>query len=186
MGIDQALEKLAAEHDAMASVGWNTGDPRYAAPAVCPLSTNRASQPPCLTRTPGACRAMRSCLLAGLLLIFPSKTNLRRFNNAANIKKRHRPLDGYRTDIVTSTGGRRPSGRGPCACAAPQLVAKIQNAEYPAEPSEQMGPAATLFRAECRACGRRYVGTWRRIGSAPVPRQRGAHPGRPKPPPSDE
>jgi hypothetical protein len=39
----------------------------------------------------------------------------------------------------------------------------------PAEPIEQMGPAAVLFRAQCRARGGRYEGAWRRIGSRTVP-----------------
>ncbi|MFF4283184.1 competence protein CoiA [Streptomyces kronopolitis] len=150
-GVDQALEELAAEHDVIASVGWSTGDPRYA--GGVPLVDEQGVPAAVLDPDPGRVVGEAFLLLAGLLLIFPSKTDLRRFNNAANIKKRARPLDGYRTAVVetapaASTGGRRPSGRGPCDCAVPQLVAKIHNAEYPAEPSEQMGPAAALFRAE--------------------------------------
>ncbi|MFD7020995.1 hypothetical protein [Streptomyces sp. NPDC059928] len=95
-------------------------------------------------------------LLAGLLLMFPSATDLRRFNNAAHIKKKHQPLEGYRTAIVETlpsspAGQRSRSAGGACRCVAPQLVGQIANAEYPAEPSDQMGPAAALFRALCRA-----------------------------------
>lgn len=108
-------------------------------------------------------------LLAGLLLIFPSRAD-RRFENSANIKKKHRTIDGYRTEYVETsvTGPARAWGNRSCTCATPQLVAKIQNAEYPAEPSDQMGPAATLFRAQCRVCGGKYDKPWSRTSSTPI------------------
>jgi competence protein CoiA len=171
-GVDQALAKLAEEHGVAAAVGFSTGDPRYA--GGVPLVDEHGVPAAVFDPDPGRVRGEAFLLLAGLLLIFPSKADQRRFENAANIKKKHRPIDGYRTDFVeTPVGGpARAWGARSCTCATPQIVAKIQNAEYPAEPSEQMGPAATLFRAECRACGGRYDKPWRRTSSAPIPQQR--------------
>ncbi|MCP3822707.1 hypothetical protein NLX86_32875 [Streptomyces sp. A3M-1-3] len=87
-----------------------------------------------------------------------------------HIKKKHRPIDGYRTDVVETTpagGSARCSSGGPCTCTAPRLVAKIANAEYPAEPSQQMGPAAALYRAEPGAKVPRTVRRRRGTGSNP-------------------
>ncbi|CAL9666335.1 IS110 family transposase [Streptomyces sp. Tu 3180] len=115
--------------------------------------------------------------LSKVLTSIPSKTDQRRFENAANTEK-HRPVDGYRTDFIETPvdGPAHVWGARSCTCTTPQIVAKIQNAEYPAEPSEQMGPATALFRAQCRVCGGRYDKPWRRTSSAPVPRQRGRPP----------
>ncbi|MER7394486.1 competence protein CoiA [Streptomyces sp. NPDC000151] len=161
-GVNQALVKLADEHNVTATVGWSTGDPRYAGgvPHVDESGVPVAVFDPAPERVQGEA----FLLLAGLLLIFPSKTDQRRFENAVNTKKRHRPIDGYRTAFVEA-----PAARA-CTCAVPRLVAKIHNAAYPAEPSDRMGPGAGLFRAECRSCGRQYNKPWRRIGSTPMPR----------------
>ncbi|MFD5063829.1 competence protein CoiA [Streptomyces sp. NPDC058394] len=175
-GIDQALVKLANDHSVTATVGFSTGDPRYA--GGVPLVDEDGVPAAVFDPDPGRVRGEAILLLAGLLLIFPSKTNLRGFNNAAYIKKKHGPIDGYRTDVVETTpadgsarGWARCSSGGPCTCAVPRLVAKIANAEYPAEPSEQMSPAAALFRVECRACSRRYDGPWCQTGSSPLVNQ---------------
>ncbi|MFF1931429.1 hypothetical protein ACFVYB_25415, partial [Streptomyces sp. NPDC058228] len=175
-GIDQALVKLANDHSVTATVGFSTGDPRYA--GGVPLVDEDGVPAAVFDPDPGRVRGEAILLLAGLLLIFPSKTNLRGFNNSAYIKKKHGPIDGYRTDVVETTpadgsarGWARCSSGGPCTCAVPRLVAKIANAEYPAEPSEQMSPAAALFRVECRACSRRYDGPWCQTGSSPLVNQ---------------
>lgn len=168
LGVDQALAKLADEHDVSATVGFSTGDPRYA--GGVPLVDEHGVPAAVFDPDPGRVRGEAFLLLAGLLLIFPSKADQRRFENASNIKKKHRPIDGYRTEYVETpvTGAARAGGGRSCTCATPRLVAKIHNAEYPAEPSEQMGPATALFRAQCRACGGKYEKAWRRTGSTPT------------------
>ncbi|WP_240512595.1 competence protein CoiA [Streptomyces griseoruber] len=168
LGIDQALAKLADEHGVIATVGFSTGDPRYA--GGVPLVDERGVPAAVFDPDPGRVRGEAFLLLAGLLLIFPSTADQRRFENASNIKKKHRPIDGYRTEFVETpvAGAARAWGSRACTCATPRLVAKIHKAEYPAEPSEQMGPAATLFRAQCRTCGSRYEKPWRRTGSTPI------------------
>jgi hypothetical protein len=168
LGVDQALAKLADEHGVVATVGFSTGDPRYA--GGVPLVDEHGVPAAVFNPDPGRVRGEAFLLLAGLLLIFPSKADQRRFENAANIKKKHRPIDGYRTECVETpvTGPTRAWGSRSCTCATPRLFAQIQNAEYPAEPSDQMGSAAALFRARCRTCGGRYDKPWRRNGSTPI------------------
>lgn len=178
-GIDQALAKLADEHDVTATVGWSTGDPRYA--GGVPLVDESGVTAAVFDPDPGRARGSAFRLLAGLLLIFPSQTSQRRFEKATK-RTKYKPIDGYRTDFVDSPPSgparSRPltSSAPACTCTTPQLVARIQNAEYPAEPSDQMGPATALFRAVCRACGGKYEKTWRRTGSTPINQTR--HPER--------
>lgn len=150
-------------------MGFSTGDLRYA--GGVPLVDEHGVPAAVFNPDPERVRGEAFLLLAGLLLIFPSKADQRRFENAANTKKRHRPIDGYRTEYVETpvTGTTRTWGGRVCTCATPRLVAQIQNAEYPAELSDQMGPAA-LFRAQCRACGGKYEKPWRRTGSTPISR----------------
>jgi hypothetical protein len=169
-GVDQALAKLADEHGIVATVGFSTGDPRYA--GGVPLVDENGVTAAVFDPDPGRVRGEAFLLLAGLLLIFPSEADQRRFENAANTKKKHRPIDGYRTDFIETSEAEpaRAWGSRSCTCATPQLVAQIQNAEYPAEPSDQMAPAAALFRARCRTCGGKYEKPWRRTGSTPINR----------------
>ncbi|MEU1940983.1 competence protein CoiA [Streptomyces sp. NPDC020125] len=168
LGVDQALAKLADEHGIIATVGFSTGDPRYA--GGVPLVDEHGVPAAVFAPDPGRVRGEAFLLLAGLLLIFPSKADQRRFENASNIKKKHPPIDGYRTEFLDTpvTGAGRAWGSRSCTCATPRLVAKIHNAEYPAAPSEQMGPAATLFRAQCRTYGGKYDKPWRRTGNTPI------------------
>ena len=49
-----------------------------------------------------------------------------------------------------------------CACEAPELVAKIEGTEYPAQPSDSFGAAAALYLAQCQVCGGAYKLPWRR------------------------
>ncbi|MFD4763986.1 hypothetical protein ACFWOJ_35700 [Streptomyces sp. NPDC058439] len=166
--VDQALAKLAEEHGIVATVGFSTGDPRYA--GGVPLVDAYGVPVAVVDPDPGRVRGEAFLLLAGLLLIFPSKADQHRFENSANIKKKHRTIDDYRTEYVETsvTGPARAWGSRSCTCATPQLVAKIQKAEYPAEPSDHMAPAAALFRTQCRTCGGRYEKPWRRTGSTPT------------------
>lgn len=173
-GIDLALTKLADLHGVTATVGFSTGDPRYA--GGVPLVDERGVPTAVFDPDPGRVRDNAFRLLAGLVLIFPSQTSQRRFEKATK-RTRHTPIDGYQTDYVdappTGSAGSHPrilSTALTCTCIAPQLVARIQNAEYPAEPSGQTDPAAALFRAQCRACGRKSDRSWRRTGSTPLSR----------------
>ncbi|MFH9728684.1 competence protein CoiA [Streptomyces sp. NPDC017254] len=170
-GVDQALAKLTDEHGITATVGFSTGDPRYA--GGVPLVDEHGVPAAVYDPDAGRVRGEAFLLLAGLLLIFPSKADQRRFENAANIKKKHRPVDGYRTEFLDSpvAGDGRSWGDRSCTCATPRLVVKVQNAEYPAEPCEQMEAAAAFLRVQCRSCGGRYERPWRRTGSTPVKRR---------------
>ncbi|WP_234021957.1 competence protein CoiA [Streptomyces sp. Amel2xE9] len=175
-GIDLALAKLADEHGVTATVGYSTGDPRYA--GSVPLVDDNGVPAAVFDPDPARVRGYAFRLLAGLLLIFPSQTSQRRFEKAKK-RTKYQPIDGYQTDFVDAPPSGPVRARPPrptitrpstCTCATPHLVARIQNAVYAAEPSEQMGPAAALFRVECRACGGRYEKPWRRTGSTPLNR----------------
>ncbi|MGW6602497.1 competence protein CoiA family protein [Streptomyces sp. NPDC055036] len=173
-GIDLALAKLADEHGITATVGFSTGDPRYTGAEA--LVDKDGVTAAVFDPAPGRVRGHAFRLLAGLLLIFPSQTSQRRFEKATK-RAKHKPIDGYRTDFVDAQSAgparsrpRTYSAPTACTCTTPQLVARIQNAEYPAEPSDQMGPAAALLRAQCRACGGKYEKPWRRTGSTPINR----------------
>lgn len=162
-GLDQALAKLADEHGITATVGFSTGDPRYA--GGVPLVDEHSVPVAVFDPDPRRVRGDGFFLLAGLLLVFPTRASLRYFT--ANTPRSKRPASGWRTDCVEAPPARRTptrtrSRQGPCTCTAPQLVVKIGRTEYPAEPSEQMGPAAALFRARCRACDGPYDGPWHR------------------------
>ncbi len=170
-GIGLALAKLADEHGVTATVGFSTGDPRYA--GGVPLVDESGITAAVFDPDPGRVRGHAFRLLAGLLLIFPSQTSRQRFESVTKRANRT-PIDGFRTDFVdapptvpTRSHPRVSSNALACNCTNPQLVARIQNAEYPAEPSDQPDPAAALFRAQCRACGGRYEKPWHRTSSTP-------------------
>ncbi|BDH14271.1 hypothetical protein [Streptomyces hygroscopicus] len=149
-GIDLAPAKLADEHGITATVGFSTGDPRYA--GGVPLIDENGVPAAVFDPDPGRVRGHAFRLLAGLLLIFPSQTNQRRFEKAKK-RTKYQPIDGYQTGFVDgpppgparARPGRSHARAG--TCSTPQLVATIHDAEYPAEPSDQMGPGAALFRA---------------------------------------
>ncbi|MFI1569145.1 DNA alkylation repair protein [Streptomyces sp. NPDC020490] len=109
-------------------------------------------------------------LLAGLLLLFPTKARKQRFER--NTRRRRKvPIDGWHMDFIADpptpipapSGARRRRTAEESTCPQPQLVAKISRAEYPAEPADELGPAAALYTAVCRSCGGPYNRPWRRV-----------------------
>ncbi|MFI1189349.1 competence protein CoiA [Streptomyces californicus] len=168
-GIDLALAKLADQHGVTATVGFSTGDPRYA--GGVPLVDDSGITAAVFDPDPGRVRGHAFRLLAGLLLIFPSQASQQHFEKATK-RTQHTPINGYRTDYVDAppTGSTTPQPRispSTCNCTDPQIIARIQNAEYPAEPSDQLDAAAAHFRTQCRACGGKYEKPWRRISNTP-------------------
>jgi hypothetical protein len=165
-GAALALALLADEYDVRASVGWSTRDPRYAGGIA--LVDEDCVPVAVLDPEPSLIRSGAFLLLAGLLLIFPGKDRLRRFTRATT-RRRLVPMGGYRTATVELPGRPtpprlRPAGPRPCACEAPRLAVRTPFGDAPAEPCEQMTPAAALYRAACQECGGTYDRPWRRTG----------------------
>ncbi|MFF7249990.1 competence protein CoiA [Embleya sp. NPDC008237] len=168
-GVERALSRLAHEHDVVATVGWSMGDSRYA--DGVPLVDENGVPAAVFAPEPRHVRGDAYLLLADLLLVFRTPTDVRRFENAMK-RAKHWPVDGFRTDSTDADPPNIPHRDGTCTCAVPQLVARIARIDYPAEPSEQIGPAAALYLARCRGCGRRYSGPWRRTTGNRTPETR--------------
>ncbi|WP_190194119.1 competence protein CoiA family protein [Streptomyces minutiscleroticus] len=176
-GIDQALAKLAEEHGVTATVGYSTGDPRYA--GGVPLVDERGVPVAVFDPNPHRVRGEAFLLLAGLPLIFPSRTEQRRFENAANIKKKHQPVDGYRTDFVEV-----PADGSTCPCTC-RTTARCKDPErgVPSRTERADGPGR-------RSLPRGVPCVWQPVRQAVAPDQQFAHspgigtgrePGRPPP-----
>ncbi|MFD0242045.1 competence protein CoiA family protein [Streptomyces decoyicus] len=151
--------------------GWSSSEGHWAG-GVPLIRTDEWVPTAVLDPEPGELSGDALLLLAGLLLLFSTKARKERFER--NTRRRRRvPIDGWYTDFLADLPAQAlaPSGakahhrRKPeeCTCPQPQLVAKISRAEYPAEPAEEMGPAAGLYTTVCRRCGRPYQRPWRRV-----------------------
>jgi hypothetical protein len=151
--VKQAVAMLARKYGITAIVGWSTGDPRYA--GGIPLIDSDGALAAVFNPVARRVRGDAFLLLAGTLLLFPSKGSQDRFEYLMK-KASRRPADGWRTDFI---------GARSCACVAPQLVVMLLRREYRAEPSETPAPSA-LGHAECRGCGRWYFGPWRMVSRA--------------------
>lgn len=64
-----------------------------------------------------------------------------------------------------------------CTCGSPRLVYRGFDGEVPAVPCDEFNSESAVFRADCRACGRKYKKPWRRTTGATqrIRRARGAH-----------
>jgi hypothetical protein len=147
-GVRQLIGELS-ERDIPLSVGWSTGDPRYA--GGIPLVTDDGALGAVFNPIPRRVRGGAFLLLAGTPLLFPSEESRVVFEQSME-KAGLTPLDGWWTDVA--------DGGGSCTCAAPQLVMVLVRRKYRAEPSETRDPAS-LGHAECEACGRWYSDGWR-------------------------
>lgn len=147
-GVRRLIGQLA-DSDIPLSVGWSTGDPRYA--GGIPLVTDDGALGAVFNPVPRRVRGEAFLLLAGKRLLFPSEGS-RVFFEQSMEKAGLTPLDGWWTDVA--------DGGGSCTCAVPQLVMVLIRRKYRAEPSET-GDSASLGHAECEACGRWYSGPWR-------------------------
>lgn len=173
-GVPQAIEYLAREHHITVTVGMSTTDWRWGGgtPLIGPDGTPAAV----LSPVSGLVRGEAFRLLAGMLLLFETDAEQRRFDRNTR-RRRKAPIDGWRmehlseatvkaagaTAAVPAPRTARP-GRtgGPCSCAQPELTAIIMGQPHPAEPAEQMTPASAVYTASCRACGGSYDKPWRR------------------------
>jgi hypothetical protein len=153
-GVRHLIGLLASKYDSAPSVGWSTGDPRYA--GGIPLF-NADGALVVFNPVPRRIRGEAFLLLAGTLLVFPSEASRVLFQRAMK-EAGHIPLDGWSTDVA--------DGGGSCSCAAPQLVMVLVRRKYRAEPSET-GVPTSLGHAECEACRKWYSAPWRLTARKP-------------------
>ena len=92
--VAEAIALLACKYNVTATVGWSVGDARYAdgIPLVGVDGALVAVFSPDARRV----RGKAFLLLAGTLLLFPSRQAQRLFEE----KVKHKPMDGWRTDVV--------------------------------------------------------------------------------------
>ncbi|GHH25903.1 hypothetical protein [Streptomyces rubradiris] len=174
-GVREAVEYLAREHHINVTVGMSTAEWRWGGgtPLIGPDGTPVAV----LSPVSGMVNGEAFLLLAGMLLLFETDAEQRRFDRNTRARRRRKvPIDGWRMEylsaqIVGAAGaaavptprrGRPGRAGGPCSCAQPELTAIIMGQPYPAEPAEQMTPASAVYAASCRACGGSYDKPWRR------------------------
>ncbi|MGW7018393.1 competence protein CoiA family protein [Streptomyces decoyicus] len=185
--VQGAVAFLASDaYNIPVTAGWSSSEGHWAG-GVPLIRTDEGIPTAVLDPEPGQLSRDAFRLLAGLLLLFSTKARKERFER--NTRRRRKvPMDGWQTDFMTDPPARAlvPYGakahrrRKPeeCSCPQPQLVAKISRAEYPAEPAEEMGPAAGLYTAVCRTCGGPYERPWRRVhakGPEPQKAERGGN-----------
>ncbi|MET9206802.1 competence protein CoiA family protein [Streptomyces bacillaris] len=173
LDVQRAVEHLARKHDIDATAGWSWSEAHWA--GGVPLINREDWEPVAvLDPVPGQVSGDGFLLLAGMLLLFPTREWEQRF--VRNTRRRRKmPIEGYRTEHMEAPGGEKaepaesraaaPRCRragAPCACPDPQLLVTISRRQYPAEPSSQMGPSAALYTASCSICGGPYDKPWRR------------------------
>ncbi|MFD3699707.1 competence protein CoiA family protein [Streptomyces sp. NPDC058646] len=175
-GVREAVDHLAREHGITATVGvsitdhrWGGGTPLIGVDGVPVAVFNPES---------ALVNGEAFRLLAGMLLLFTTDKDKKRFDRNTRSRRRRRvPIDGWKmehTEVVPVSPPakkappqaevpcpRRPAG--PCACPEPQLTAMISGQPQPAEPCEHMTPAAAVYAASCRTCGGAYDKPWRRM-----------------------
>ncbi|WP_330481423.1 competence protein CoiA family protein [Streptomyces sp. NBC_00724] len=170
--VQRAVALLESDtYNIPATAGWSWSEEHWAG-GVPLIRTDEGVPTAVLDPEPGQVSGDAFRLLAGLLLLFPTKARKQRFER--NTRRRRKvPMDGWHMDCVEdgpappsappSASDRRPRARAlECACPNPHLVVTISGAEYPAEAAEEMGPAAALYTASCRMCGGQYKKPWRR------------------------
>jgi competence protein CoiA len=148
-GVRQLVGLLADNYDITVSIGWSTGDPRYA--GGIPLVTAGGALAAVFNPVPSRVRGEAFLLLADTLLLFPSRHSQLLFEEAME-RAGCVPLDGWCT-VVADSGP-------PCTCITPKLAVVLTRRRYTADPSE-MPDSTSLGHAECEACGRWYPGPWR-------------------------
>jgi len=153
--VRRAIAYLDRQHGLTATVGWSIEDPCWA--AGIPLVNAEGVPIAVLDPSRRLLRGQAYLLLAGLLLVFSDERGLKNFTRHA-FGAPKLPSD-HRVEVVQL---------GSCACATPDLFAKLDGVEYAARPSEQFGPSAALYVAHCRNCGCRYKQPWHRKRSARV------------------
>lgn len=171
--VQRAVAFLASDaYNIPATAGWSWSEGHWAG-GVPLIRTDEWVPTAVLDPEPGQVSGDAFRLLAGLLLLFPTKARKERFER--NTRRRSKvPIDGWHTDFIddpppapaldlSRAKDRRRRTTEECTCPQPQLVAKISHAEYPAEPAKEMGPAAALYTAVCRTCGGPYKLPWRRV-----------------------
>jgi hypothetical protein len=154
-GVRHLVGLLADNYDITVSVGWSTGDSRYA--GGVPLVTAGGALVAVFYPVPGRVRGEAFMLLAETLLLFPSGDSRvffeRQMEDAGRV-----PLDGWSTAVAESGA--------PCTCVAPQLVMVLTRRKYRAEPSE-VRDSTPLGHAECEVCGGWYSRPWRLTARRP-------------------
>ncbi|WP_406073227.1 competence protein CoiA family protein [Streptomyces virginiae] len=179
-GVREAVEHLAREHKITATVGLSITDHRWA--GGTPLIDEDGVPYAVFTPESGLVNGEAFRLLAGMLLLFTTVKDMKRFDRNTRSRSRRRvPVDGWKmqhTEVVpvsppaeksppkvAEVRCRRAAGAaaGPCACLEPQLTAMISGQAHLAEPCERMTPAAAVYTASCRTCGGPYDKPWRRI-----------------------
>jgi competence protein CoiA len=151
-GVRRAVAYLSREHGLTASVGWSVADPCWA--GGIPLVDGEGVPVAVFNPSRRLLRWQAYLLLAGMLLLFGDELALKHFSRYAYGAPK-RPKD-QRTGVVKLDF---------CACESPELVAKIEGREYPAQPSDSFGAAAALYLAQCQICGGAYELPWRRARS---------------------
>ncbi|MEU8544269.1 hypothetical protein AB0C52_30485 [Streptomyces sp. NPDC048717] len=171
--VQRAVEHLAREHGIDATAGWSWSE-AHSAGGVPLIDREDWTPVVVLDPAPGQVSGDALRLLAGMLLLFPTREWQKRFDR--NTRRRRKvPIDGYRTEHMEAPATSEPAGKaglkaavpqcrragGPCRCPEPELIVTISGQPQLAEPSDRMTPAAALYTASCRTCGGPYDKPWR-------------------------
>ncbi|MDH6129365.1 competence protein CoiA [Kitasatospora sp. GP82] len=119
-GVRQAVEHLAREHRITVEVGWSIADRRWAAgtPLVGPDGVPVAVFDP----EPSLVKGEAFLLLAGMLLLFTTVADMKRFDrNTRNARRRRVPADGWKMQRTESEPPPRPpTGKAPPKSPVPR------------------------------------------------------------------